>query len=151
TEKRMNADDFDDFFRAVHGYDPFPWQARLARQVVNGRCWPPVLSLPTSAGKTAVIDVVVFALAHQAGRRDEIRTAPLRTFFVIDRRIVVDEAFERARRIRHRLRDPGEGGILREVANRLRHFGGEPLHVAALRGGMYRDNDWAKSPAQPTV
>ena len=75
----------------------------------------------------------------------------MRTFFVIDRRVVVDEAFDRPRRIRVKLREPGQQGILREVAKRLSLFGGEPLHVAVLRGGMYRDNAWAKSPTQPTV
>ena len=50
-------------FPALHGDDPFPWQARLARQVANDECWPSVLSLPTSTGETAVIDIAVFTLA----------------------------------------------------------------------------------------
>jgi CRISPR-associated endonuclease/helicase Cas3 len=147
----MNPEDFDAFFAALYGYDPFPWQARLARQVARDGHWPVVLNLPTSAGKTAVIDIAVFNLALQAGRKDKERNTPLRTFFVVDRRIVVDEAFDRTRAIRDRLRNSGGAGILGEIARRLSHFGGEPLHVAVLRGGMYRDNAWAKSPAQPTV
>lgn len=146
----MNAEDFDSFFRALNEYAPFPWQSRLARQVARDGCWPSVLSIPTSAGKTAVIDIAVFMLALQAGRKEMERTAPLRIFFVIDRRIVVDEAFDRARKIRERLYS-SEAGILGEVAGRLKYFGNDPLYVAVMRGGMYRDNSWAKSPAQPTV
>src|SRR6185437_9150474 len=91
-ERQMNPEDFDAFFRALYEYSPFPWQSRLARQVARDGCWPSVLSIPTSAGKTAVIDIAVFMLALQAGRKDTDRTAPLRISFVIDRRIVVDEA-----------------------------------------------------------
>jgi CRISPR-associated endonuclease/helicase Cas3 len=148
----MRPQDFDKFFHDLYGYAPFPWQTRLARQVAAEESWPCVLNLPTSAGKTAVIDIAIFGLALQAGRSDPARTAPLRTFFVIDRRIVVDEAYDRSLKIVAKLRDPNGSHIWIEVAKRLRSFSdGEPLHVARLRGGMYRDNNWAKSPAQPTV
>ncbi len=68
---------------------------------------------------------------------------------------MVDEAFDRANKIANRLRE-AESGILKDVADRLRSFGGgtlldDPLHVAMMRGGIYRDDVWAKSPAQPTV
>src|SRR5262245_494644 len=88
----MKPEDFDLFFQELHGYPPFPWQSRLARQVAREETWPRVLSLPTSAGKTAVIDIAVFALALQAGRSGVPRTAPFRTFFVMAGRITVTEA-----------------------------------------------------------
>lgn len=149
----MKPEEFDLFFEALYGFAPFPWQSRLARQVIAEERWPAVLSLPTSAGKTAAIDIAVFALAMQVGRKGKQRTAPLRTFFVIDRRIVVDEAFDRARGIAAKLRKPGDdpSGILQKVSERLKSFTGIALNVVALRGGMYRDGSWAKSPIQPTV
>ncbi|MBI3408163.1 MAG: type I-U CRISPR-associated helicase/endonuclease Cas3 [Planctomycetes bacterium] len=149
----MSPEEFDLFFQALYGFAPFPWQARLARQVIVEERWPEVLSLPTSAGKTAAIDIAVFALAMQVGLENKKRTAPLRTFFVIDRRIVVDEASDRARKIAAKLRDPSSdpSGILTKVADRLKSLTGNPLHVVALRGGMYRDGSWAKSPIQPAV
>ncbi len=58
----LSVDEFGGFFEAVHGHSPFPWQARLAREVAEG-AWPEVLNLPTGTGKTAVLDVAVFHLA----------------------------------------------------------------------------------------
>jgi CRISPR-associated endonuclease/helicase Cas3 len=146
----VTPDDFPSFYRAVHGHDPFPWQARLPRHVAD-QGWPAVLALPTAAGKTSAIDVAVFALALEAGRPLADRAAPLRTFFVIDRRLVVDQAARHARRLRDALVASGRG-VVREVADALRRFGGPgPLAVAALRGGVYRDEAWASTPNQPTV
>jgi CRISPR-associated endonuclease/helicase Cas3 len=147
----MTPDDFAPFYEAVHGRPPFPWQTRLARRVAE-RGWPAVLALPTASGKTSAIDVAVFTLALQSGRPLRDRTAPVRTFFVIDRRLVVDQAARHARELRAALEDPGDRPLVRRVAEALGRFGGAgPLHVAALRGGMYRDDGWARAPNQPTV
>src|SRR5579885_1774499 len=110
--------DFSTYFHALWGYAPFPWQAMLAEQVTGGR-WPRVLDLPTASGKTACLDIAVYALAAQADRPLDARTAPRRIWFVVDRRIVVDEAVERARIIADRLAH-AETGPLRTVADRLR-------------------------------
>src|SRR5690606_16526217 len=59
------------------------------------------IKMPTSSGKTAAIDVAVFALAYQAASRNRPAgrlTAPRRIFFVVDRRIIVNEAYRRAAR-----------------------------------------------------
>jgi CRISPR-associated endonuclease/helicase Cas3 len=89
----MTPDDFPDFFEAVHGHRPFLWQSRLARQVADEGAWPDLVDLPTAAGKTAVIDMAVFALSLEVNRpAGQPRRAALRTFFVIDRRLVVDDA-----------------------------------------------------------
>ena len=93
---------------------PFPWQSRLAAQVCAGS-WPRAIALPTAAGKTAAIDVAVFALACGAPN------APRRVFFVVDRRIVVDQAFRHADALAKVL-DRATGGILRGVADRLREI-----------------------------
>ncbi|MGC2656360.1 MAG: hypothetical protein WA324_00175, partial [Bryobacteraceae bacterium] len=89
----MIASDFSAFYRSVHGYPPFPWQERLLDEVVNTG-WPEGIDLPTSSGKTSAIDVAVFHLALDAGKSAAERKARLRIFFVIDRRVVVDEAAE---------------------------------------------------------
>ena len=54
--------------------------------------------LPTASGKTACLDIAVFVLAVQADRLrvNQRITAPRRIFFVVDRRVIVDEAYERA-------------------------------------------------------
>jgi CRISPR-associated endonuclease/helicase Cas3 len=152
----LTPDQFDEFFHALYGYAPFPWQSRLARQVSSAQkgdpCWPEALALPTAAGKTACIDMAVFALACQAELIPSARTAPRRVFFVVDRRVIVDEAFDRAQNLVSKLQR-AQDGILRAVADQLRSLSGEkwPLASFQLRGGMYRDDTWVRSPLQPTV
>ena len=87
----MTPSDFTSFYRAVHCHPPFPWQESLLKKVVK-EGWPPVIALPTSSGKTSAIDVAVFHLALESGKTALHRKASLRIFFVIDRRVVVDEA-----------------------------------------------------------
>lgn len=157
----LTIEDFPAFYREAHApegateFKPFPWQIRLMKQVAEGD-WPGVLALPTSAGKTSVIDIAVFALALQSDRPRDERTAPLRIFFIIDRRIVVDEAANHARELASKLaqalQPEAPASTLRRVAQALCRYGGEnPLHVVALRGGMYRDESWTRSPNVPTV
>ena len=147
----LTAGSFPDFFQALHGCDPFPWQSRLATQVLASG-WPSVIAMPTGSGKTACLDVAIFALAAEVGMEQPRRQAR-RIFFVIDRRIVVDEAYSRAKRIAARLAE-AKDGLLAQVADRLRALAGPdevPLATAILRGGIYRDDRWSRSPSQPTV
>jgi CRISPR-associated endonuclease/helicase Cas3 len=139
------AKHFAEFYRAVYGYDPFPWQTRLANRVCSGD-WPRAIALPTAAGKTTCIDIATFALACYA------KEAPRRIFFVVDRRIVVDQAKIHADNLAHVLCQ-AKSGIVMQVADALRELAQDkrPLDVYALRGGMYRETAWARSPLQPTV
>jgi len=152
-----HAQEFTRFFNEMYEFDPFPWQKDLLQQVTSpadaDRGWPHVLALPTASGKTACIDIAVFALAWQADWPSEKRTAPRRIFFVVDRRVIVDEAFERALNLAEKLKT-ATNGVTKDIADRLRHFAGEeesPLACFQLRGGIYRDDAWARTPVQPTV
>lgn len=147
--------DFTAFFHEVHGpkKKPFPWQIELARQVCASG-WPEQLDLPTAAGKTSVLDIAVFSLAVQAA--DANRKAPLRIFFVIDRRVVVDQAARHAEKLARALRTaldaPTKYPVLHAVAAQLMTFGGyAPLHIAVLRGGIYREPAWYYAPNQPLI
>jgi CRISPR-associated endonuclease/helicase Cas3 len=156
----LSAADFERFFEALWHKKPFAWQCQLAKRVLENRAapWPEVIGLPTGSGKTACIDIAIFALAASTCARVEGKPLPLprRLFFTVDRRIIVDEAFERARNLATRLRDAADG-ILKDVAERLRSLSGEedrdslPLEAHVLRGGMYRAEGWAKSPTKPTI
>jgi CRISPR-associated endonuclease/helicase Cas3 len=146
----VTAADFGRFYSAIHGHDPFPWQERLLQQVLFDG-WPQTITLPTSSGKTSVIDVAVFHLALEAGKSALQRKAPLRVFFVIDRRVVVDEAAEHALKLARGLLDNSEE-IIESVANALRKFDARyPLDVAVMRGGVCLDSTWADEPNQPLV
>ena len=140
------VEEFVEFFKDVHGYEPFPWQARLMEQVLARGEWPKVIDLPTGTGKTAVLDVAIFAMSCRP------ETSPRRIVFVIDRRIVVDQVYERAQKIRDKIKEGGSDALAK-VGERLKKHGGgeEPLGLAMLRGGIPIDNEWARHPDQPWV
>lgn len=150
----LSIPDFGAFHAAVHGgHQPFSWQQRLLDQIVRSRAWPQVLDLPTGAGKTTCIDIALFALALDATNEEAARWCPRRIAMVVDRRIVVDQVAERGRTILRALltsKDP----VVDEVARRLRSLaraGEEPIGVFTLRGGMPKDDGWARTPDQPLV
>ncbi len=147
---------FAEFFEKLWERKPFPWQSMLADRVVgNGGKWPQRIDLPTASGKTACIDIAVYALAAQFDSPVSKRTAPRRIWFVVDRRIVVDEAYERACEIADKLRKAKDRS-LKIVAERLRQLSGldkdaRPLATARLRGGVLKDDGWARIPSQPAL
>jgi CRISPR-associated endonuclease/helicase Cas3 len=168
---QLNLADFSTFFKSLYQYDPFPWQTMLLEQVANSpERWPDLIDLPTASGKTACIDIAVFALAMGV-------PTPRRIWFVVDRRIVVDEAYRRAEKLALYLKyvvstednklqleadfhsAPILNGIrnvddsvLRKVAENLNTLGGSaPLEVGRLRGGVPRSIAWAGNPAQPAL
>lgn len=149
----LPIDRFEEFFNGLWGYDPFPWQSRLAKQIGKDG-WPECIDLPTASGKTACIDIAVFVLACQAAIETNKRTVGRRIFFTVNRRVIVDEAFDRSFKIADRLLQ-AKIGILKEVADALHVVSGDdkspPLDVAQLRGGIYRDLAWARSVTQPIV
>ena len=146
---------FSEFFRAIHEYDPFPWQQRLVNELAESNQWPDVLELPTGSGKTAALDVAVFHLALQFGTPD---AAALRIALVVDRRLVVDDAFARAKKLSEALsrslNNIDANAVTQEVARRLAGLAGQtgsPLVAQRLRGGAPLEYDWARTPTQPTI
>jgi CRISPR-associated endonuclease/helicase Cas3 len=83
-------------FRALTDHEPFAWQERLfARMLKNDysrNCY-----VPTGLGKTAIIPVWLIALAENAC------VVPRRLIYIVNRRTVVDQATEIARRLGQRL------------------------------------------------
>lgn len=148
----LSVKDFDSFFKEVHGHSPFPWQQRLIKTVSSQGKWPPVLDLPTGTGKTATIDVAIFHLALEADRK-QARRAPVRIAIVVDRRLIVDDSYGHAKKIAAALKDARPGTVLARVAERLKRLSsdGIPLLVRRLRGGVPREDDWSRTPSQPTV
>jgi len=149
----MTPTSFAAFFQSLWGYAPFDWQTCLLERVATDS-WPSTLDLPTGAGKTATLDIAIFALALDAARPANERKQSRRIVLVVDRRVVVDQAFERAATIAKKL-DEAKDGILAVVAKALRELSGNagalPILPAILRGGMPRESEWAKSPSQPVI
>lgn len=152
----MLSNDFDAFFQALHDRQPFPWQSRLAKQICEQGNWPEALSLPTSSGKTAALDAALFHLVHEAAKPAGERRAPRRIYFVVDRRLVVDEAYERSKKVAERLKNSlGKNDVLGNAAAHLLELAGpkaeEPLTVIRLRGGMPLERAFIRNPLQPAI
>ncbi|MFE6055652.1 type I-U CRISPR-associated helicase/endonuclease Cas3 [Kitasatospora sp. NPDC056446] len=164
--------EFADFFREVHhhthcpdgtrtavcarceGWAPFPWQSAYLSAVADGANWPD-LDVPTALGKTTFIDIWIFLLAweHARGPGREHRTVPLRLFFCVDRRLVVDQAHQHSVELAAALAGAPAGSVRAKVAAALRDLGGgaSPLEVVRMRGGTRWVSNWVRSPAQPLV
>ena len=144
TTSDLHAAHFSEFFTGLWDKLPFCWQKELAKRVLEhdgtgsnppgeavpsgaaettASSWPDAIALPTASGKTACMDIALFALAAQASRLDSGPpvTAPRRIFFVVDRRVIVDEAYERARRLAQKLVQ-AKDGVVKSVADALRRI-----------------------------
>ena len=142
---------FSDFLQALRGREPFPWQDSLAERLAEGDP-PSILDVPTGLGKTSVLHCWAYALASQARMAE--RTLPLRLCFVVDRRLIVDSAYDEARDLAERL-EHAEDGAVGEVAAGLRQLHGElslpPLRVVRMRGGATWDSRWLPRPDQAAI
>lgn len=151
---------FVEFYRAINGRDPFPWQSRLAARVAADERWPVEVGVPTGLGKTACLDIAIWWLASQADRTPAARTAPTRIWWLVNRRLLVDSTTEHAESINSALSNPTRSGlsgspadVVAAVADRLRSLGSDPtapaIEVIRLRGGI--PSRCPIDPAQPTV
>lgn len=163
--RKLDARDFTTFFSEVwDGFEPFVWQNELAEQVIEQRRWPDLVDIPTGLGKTVTIDIALFALAVEASTEAD-RTCwqfPHRIVMVVDRRVIVDQAFDRARALCHRIlnADPVASPVTVAVREALRARAGiehddtdgtPPILTSVLRGGITRDETWARRPEVPAV
>jgi len=146
------SDRFPEFFEAVRGHEPFLWQADLAERLIDSR-FPGLIDVPTGLGKTSVIDCWAYALGVHAFR--DPRGVPLRLSFVVDRRLVVDAAYDDAMALADVLTKAADGsGVVGDIARALRSLhGGEEkaLEVVRMRGGATWESRWLARPDQAAV
>ena len=143
----MKFPDFARFFEICRDVRPHRWQERLARQVLQDRRWPDALELPTGSGKTSVIDIALYALAA-AVHDGEHSLYPRRIFLVVDRRILVDQAWRHGQRLLERLAQAPE---LVPVRDALAKLSPEPATSIRLRGACPTDPRWCRSPDQVQI
>jgi len=167
----LTVDAWPAFFAAVHGDPdrrPFRWQTRLLEMLLADGVWPEQIAAPTGAGKTAVIDVHVFAVAMMAvGAGPRV---PRRLALVVDRRVLVDDQYEHALAVAAKLADPDHrrdgrrvrpDPALAAVAAALGQLRWKdtptvdgrpsPLVTARLRGGIPAPTAWRDDPAAAAV
>lgn len=124
---------FEGMFEAVYGYKPFPWQSDVAKRLTHGN-WMTSVDVPTGSGKTALIDACVYAAAHGG---------PRRIAFIIDRRVVVDEAYERAKTLQAAIQSLDSLSALKEQLGEIQ--------VMRLRGGVHGYDEWVLYPDRLTI
>ncbi|MEP0847599.1 MAG: type I-U CRISPR-associated helicase/endonuclease Cas3 [Phycisphaerae bacterium] len=89
--------DFSGCYEALTGYAPLRWQRRLFNRFAGGSI-PAAVALPTGLGKTSVIPIWLIALASGAGP-DGGSALPRRLAYIVNRRTVVDQATDQAKRL----------------------------------------------------
>jgi CRISPR-associated endonuclease/helicase Cas3 len=137
---------FEAAFLAITGHRPYPWQGRLYLEwFAQGRI-PPSIILPTGTGKTRIMTLWLLAVSGGA-------PIPRRLVWVVDRRVVVDQATAEAESLRDRLSSPGLEGV-RSGLCRLSVSGvdGEPpLAISTLRGAFEDNGEWCADPSRPAI
>lgn len=147
---------FDKQFAALHaGRQPFRWQRRLFDRFFSNDI-PATCSLPTGLGKTAVIPIWLIALSAQSPRP----TLPRRLVYIVNRRTVVDQATDDAKRFLQALQAPAIAGNGEGMVCRLRDSLAAiacdpstvlPLAVSTLRGEFADNGEWKTNPARPAI
>ncbi|MCB9535589.1 MAG: type I-U CRISPR-associated helicase/endonuclease Cas3 [Myxococcales bacterium] len=115
---------------------PFPWQRRLLDRFLRNEP-PRALDLPTGSGKTSAMAIWLLARALGAA-------LPRRLVYIVDRRVVVDQATKEATRLRAWLaRHPN-------LAQRL-GLGDRPLPISTLRGQFVDNRAWLEDPSATSI
>ncbi len=132
--------DFDPLFETLTGNPRFRWQKRLFKRFVDGKDFPAALVLPTGLGKTSVMAIWLLARAYNPA-------LPRRLVYVVDRRVVVDQATREAEKLRRALQERDDLSVLR---NRL-GLGDNLLPVSTLRGRLADNREWLSDPTAPAI
>jgi CRISPR-associated endonuclease/helicase Cas3 len=143
---------FETGFRELTGHKPFEWQSRFFLELIADR-WPEHCDIPTGLGKTSVIAIWMLAKAWILKQGKDF--FPRRLFFIVDRRVVVDQATAEAEKLREKLLEVNAPPILREVREL---FGAsclsvseEPFAISTLRGQRRDNGDWFRDPSRTAV
>jgi CRISPR-associated endonuclease/helicase Cas3 len=150
----METIDFAKAFAALTGNPPFPWQQELHQRFLRGRI-PASCNVPTGLGKTAVIPMWLIALANSGNGQ----SIPRRLVYVVNRRTVVDQATEEAKRLRERLLADDRSLVLKQLLKQLAEMlaglastpANGPLAISTLRGQFADNREWSADPSQPAV
>ena len=140
------SSEFEESFRALTGHDAYPWQKRLYRDWFMAGRVPSAISLPTGTGKTSTMALWLLACGSGA-------PLPRRLVWVVDRRVVVDQATREAENLLTSLDSPELTKVKRSFLD-LSVAGEEgeaPIAVSTLRGEHEDNRDWSKDPSRHAI
>ena len=148
---------FRAIFRALTDNEPFPWQEKLFSLLMTGEL-PRHCDVPTGLGKTSVIAVWLAALGLsvlEPARRGRI---PRRLAYIVDRRVVVDQATDEVEQLRERLgRSARDDSLtdLRPILAALTQAATTPddsgITISSLRGRFADNHAWHLDPSRPAI
>src|ERR1017187_129972 len=140
----VNTDSLESFRKAYRALtdnpEPFPWQEELFLRFCKCDI-PRDVVLPTGCGKTSAMITWLLALAHQARNGPEGVSLPRRLLWVVNGRVVVDQATSEAGNLKERLNDESRHD-LEPVRMALRKLAAEGTdrseeHTSELQSPMY--------------
>src|SRR5690606_8000829 len=149
----LSFDDFNALYCALTGHDgACRWQHRLFTEFEAGT-FPTDIELATGLGKTSIIVLWVLALGRALARGSY--SVPRRLAYVVDRRVVVDQASEFAEQVRERLEQAAkdENHLLHTLATTLKSAGctSSVVELSTLRGQRALDTRWREDPTRPAI
>jgi CRISPR-associated endonuclease/helicase Cas3 len=120
--------DYNDFFKSITGYHPFPYQRHLGE-----KAWPELIEIPTGLGKTAA---VIVAWIHKRLNNDS--ETPLRLVYCLPMRVLVEQTYDLS---------------LKWIEAGIKYFNENNVcspKVYLLMGGE-NDSEWAEHPEEPAI
>lgn len=144
---------FREEFKALTGNLPFPWQECLFVRFA-AESFPPNINLPTGTGKTSIMAIWLLALAEKLSGNPRQDAIPRRLIWVVNRRVVVDQATREAEQLRQKLNDVSvvELEPVRCALKQLSESdSADLLGISTLRGQFEDNAEWSGDPSRPAV
>lgn len=125
---------------------PYHWQRETYQRFLENDL-PSHIQAPTAAGKTMILAIYLAALATQAGTGRI--TLPRRLVYVVNRRVLVDEATRHCEHLRRIVLQES----IPELTTHLRTCSSSrnPLAISTLRGECADNGEWFADPSTPAL
>jgi CRISPR-associated endonuclease/helicase Cas3 len=147
--------DFDYCFKELTENKPFAWQRTLFARLTRGE-FPSECDIPTGLGKTSIIIIWLLALTDALLRQDSQRTIPMRLVYVVDRRVIVDQATAEAEGIVKNLKnfaktDEKLGEVYEALRKAALSQDDTIIALSTLRGEYADNREWCLDPSRPAI
>lgn len=155
--------DFPKCFETLTGNPPFAWQKRLYERFLAGEI-PSSCDIPTGLGKTSVIAIWLLALAEKLIENPQANKISRRLVYVVDRRVIVDQATDEAQKILCRLSEfeNSDNDDLKAIFFALQNSSflaerkkddkeSDVIALSTLRGEYADNREWCLDPSRPAI
>lgn len=95
---------FKQFFKDIHGYEPYSWTQEVACHTITKGNLPEYLNAPTGMGKTSLIDIAVYALAHSLYHHSPRHRSKI--IYAVERQTVVNGTTEHVANLVDKINNP---------------------------------------------